>query len=100
VSGRDEWVRLWASFPVLEYAIAPDGAPITPAVENMHLLDEWGAGPIASASGEYAAAFVLSVWSTHQPWKCGEFNVVRAFTVWDARQRAAFTDWAIAPFRP
>jgi hypothetical protein len=100
VSGRDEWVRLWASFPVLEYAQTPDGTPIVPAVENMHQLDAWGASEIASASGQHAAAFVLAVWSTAQPWKCGAFNVVRAFTVWDRRQIQAFNDWALAPFRP
>ena len=63
-------------------------------------LDAWAMGPAATDGGYYAAQFVLSVWNPDGDWRCGAFNVSKAFRVWDGAHRSAMRAWAQKPWWP
>jgi len=98
VTGRDRWLALWASFPVLRYA------EIEPAAtrEALDALDAWAVRQATegSGAGTQAALFVLDCWDSRAKWKAGHFDLFAAFNTWDDRQVAAFQSWAASPFRP
>ena len=60
-------------------------------------LDEWAAS-VASHGELFATQFVLSVWNQFEEWKCGRFDTVKAFQVWDGGHWEAFLNWAADPF--
>lgn len=58
-------------------------------------LDQWAL--VASHGERCAAQFVLSVWNCFDTPRCGKFDVIEAFNVWDTDHRAAFLAWALNP---
>jgi len=64
------------------------------------MLDTWACGTEPGAGALNAARFVLSVWNTRTEWKCGAFNVVIAWGIWDDEHREAFLSWTRKPRWP
>lgn len=60
-------------------------------------LDTWAVSG-ASHGEKLAVQFVLSVWNQWEEWKCGRFDVIEAYGVWDDKHWAAFRSWAEKPF--
>lgn len=50
------------------------------------------------ASDRFAVHFILSVWSPAPAWD--GLDITRAFAMWDARKRGAFTGWTEKPWWP
>ena len=63
---------------------------------DANALDKWAL--TASHGEKLAAQFVLVVWNQWDEWKCGRFDVIEAYGVWDAEHWAAFRAWADKPF--
>lgn len=78
-------------------SVAPPGvSPWDPEA-----LLEWVENGGASMHERACAHFVLSVWSTGDTEEAiGPFNVMRALAGWDREHRAAFVEWARAPWWP
>jgi hypothetical protein len=53
---------------------------------------------VPATAGRYAAQFVLTVWNLARSWRCGQFNVVNSFTIWDEAHRQAFIAWTNDPW--
>ena len=71
-----------------------------PGVEpwDAELLDGSFAG--ASHGEKCVIRFLLNVWNPAESWSCGPFDVLGALSVWDAKQRLAFLEWAAEPWWP
>jgi hypothetical protein len=65
---------------------------------NPHEFDGWACGGAAGDGAKHAARFVLAVWDNAGGWRCGQFDVVEAFSVWDPTHRSAFLAWANDPW--
>lgn len=88
----DKMLSLATRFPTLA------ACPLT--TWDAHAFDAWAVGPQATAGSMHAARFVLAVWNAQGAWKVGRFDAVDALAGWDAEHRAAFVDWASAPWFP
>src|SRR5687768_10871765 len=91
-AGHNErlYVKLARSFPVL-FLYAPG---VTEEHVDLHLVDAWaahdkdpnvlkwidaaGRAPFPGDGARCAARFILNLWSTRQPWKCGPFDLFAA----------------------
>jgi hypothetical protein len=63
---------------------------------NADKLDQWA---LTASHGErLAAQFLLAVWNQFEEWKCGRFDVIEAYGVWDEEHWRAFQRWAENPF--
>lgn len=84
------------SFPALQNA--PGASPW-----DQHKLDSWATTAISHGE-RCTAQFVLSVWGhttiKNCPWKCGPFDFIEAFSVWDDTHRNAFQAWLRDPWWP
>ena len=52
------------------------------------------------AAALHSARFVLSVWNPAQVSALGAFDMHQALAAWDDAHRAAFAEWATAPWWP
>lgn len=74
------------------------------AIADLKAIEHWDANELdqwaltASHGEKLAAQFVLAVWNQWEEWKCGRFDVIEAFGVWDAEHWAAFRKWADSLF--
>jgi hypothetical protein len=83
--------RLAHSFPTLRIAYS-DLKPW-----DAEHLDRSACEPIAEGA-RHAARFVLAVWDNATEWECGRFDVIEAMAAWDPEHKAAFLEWAMAPW--
>lgn len=88
-SDGERLAELARKFPALRGA---------PGIDVWHrdMLAGWACSDAAPVSGRHAARFVLAL---EQP-EIWPFDVLEAFSVWGASDRAAFLCWASAPWRP
>lgn len=63
-------------------------------------LDRWAADTPLSHGELVTARFLLAVWDPNHPWRCGRFDLMEAFRVWDETHHAAFLAWASFPWWP
>lgn len=85
--------QLVSSFLTLREA--PGAVPWDP-----ERLDTWATDEAEPESGgQHAARFVLSVWSGRK-WRCGTFELAKAWAIWDADHRAACMAWLNSPWWP
>ncbi|OLP16619.1 hypothetical protein BST81_20705 [Leptolyngbya sp. 'hensonii'] len=88
--------KLALSFPSLQNA--PGVSPW-----DQHKLDAWATTAISHGE-RCTAQFVLAVWGhttmKNCPWKCGPFDFIEAFSVWDDTHRNAFQAWLGDPWWP
>lgn len=112
-SHEARFVNLVVSFPVLggrrDLAPAP-GVDTLARTVDLVTLDRWAAhdgdvftnlrGPYPGDAAREAVRFVLNLWSSRHPWKCGRFDLFAALRHWDEDQIGAFRAFVNAPFLP
>lgn len=83
--------RLAGAFPCLLSA---------PGVEpwNANRLDKWASSAGPSHGEKCAARFVLAVWNPNYAWDSGNFDLMEALRIWDAKNHQAFLAWADDPW--
>jgi hypothetical protein len=88
--------KLALSFPSLQKAQG-----VSPWEQNKR--DAWASTPVSHGE-RCTAQFVLSIWGNTTMknclWKCGPFDFMDAFTVWDDDHRKAFQAWIRDPWWP
>jgi hypothetical protein len=93
---RAAMTELARAFHALRTTKPPGVSPWEPEA-----LLEWVENSGASTYSLACAHFVLSVWNTRDTEDVlGPFNVMRALAGWDREHRAAFVEWARAPWWP
>ncbi len=58
------------------------------------LFDDWAASDAVSIGQRNAARLVLSYWDRKTLWKCGRFDLIEAFPLWEDQMRETFAEWA------
>jgi hypothetical protein len=78
-----------------------------PCLSDVPYIDPWGPSALdhwavnhATKEQNHAVRFLLAVFVPGKPkaWRCGGFDVVDAFRVWDDCEKEAFLTWARNPW--
>lgn len=98
MSNRKRFAALAKTFHAIAYAPVFDKYDLI----DLRKLDDWAVAmdPDGSDGVRCTAAFILNLWSTREPWKCGKFDVFDALGQWDDDHTAAFREWISNPWRP
>lgn len=67
---------------------------------DSNALDKWAFDTPISHGELVTVRFLLAIWDPDFFWRCGRFDFMDAFGVWDEQHRAAFLAWANDPWWP